>query len=159
MIVCLFLPQARDCHGHEENAFQSGFAALIIPVAVIGLLPLLWRVSPYVRQFIPELSLLLAVISMVWLVVGIPVAVMLVVGYVRRWFRGETLTAVSSATCVASFIVLYPIAMMFGKMLPAGAVTWFAACAETLGLLLWSWSASTRPNADEPWSSRPGDTP
>ena len=46
LVVCLFLPQFTDCHGRDKTAFETNTAGLMIGIALLGILPLLWRWRP-----------------------------------------------------------------------------------------------------------------
>ncbi|MDQ3297320.1 MAG: hypothetical protein M3619_12100, partial [Myxococcota bacterium] len=137
MVGCLFLPQLRDCHGREETPLESGLAALMIPIALFGLMPLLWRCAPSLRRVLPQLVLAFAVLALTWLVVTIPLAVLLLWTYARG-SRGQELVAMCSAPCVMLFIFLFPLLGMFCTWLPGAMLTWAGAWLELVGLVAWA---------------------
>ncbi len=140
MVGCLFLPQLRDCHGHEETPLESGLAGLMIPIALLGLMPLLWRLAPPLRRVLPPLVLAVAVLALTWLVITIPLAVFLLWTYARG-SRGQELVAMCSALCVMLFIFLFPLFGVFCTWLPGAQLTWAAAWLEAFGLMAWAGAA------------------
>ena len=150
ILICLVLPHQANCHGRIETPFESGNWIVIAPIALLGLLPIAWRVVPEVRRALPELVLAFTMIVMAFLVVTIPVAIWLMWGYAKKQFRGELLTAMCSAAVVMVWLVTYPFLMVFTTWLPAAELTWGAAVVELAGLLVWTSAAASRPiNADE----------
>ncbi|MBA3498731.1 MAG: hypothetical protein M4D80_31035 [Myxococcota bacterium] len=146
IFVCLFLPHQRNCSSHvEETPFDTGLFVAIVPLVLIGLLPVAWRLSASVRCDIPELALAATMLAMALLVVTIPVAIYLMWGYSKRQFRGEVLTAMCSVSLVAMWLFVYPLLTLFDTWLPAAQTTWGAACVLLFGLLVWTSAAVARP--------------
>ena len=155
IFVCLFLPHQRDCARHvEETPFDSGRWFVIVPIVVLGLLPVAWRAVPKLRASLPELVLAFTMIAMALLVITIPVAIWLMWGYSKRQFRGELLVAMCSTSVVMMWLFFYPFITMFDTWLPAAEMTWGAAAVEMIGLMVWTSAATVRPreNVDEPRS-------
>lgn len=160
ILVCLVLPHQQSCQGRIETPFESGRWIAIVPIALLGLLPIAWRVVPALRRALPELVLAFTMIAMALLVVTIPVAIWLMWGYAKRQFRGELLTAMCSAAVVMMWLVVYPFLTLFTTWLPAAELTWGAAIVELAGLLVWTSAAAARPiNADEVRSLQRPATP
>jgi len=150
IIVCLVLPHQQTCNGKIETPFESGRWIAIVPIAIVGLLPLAWRVVPRLRRTLPELVLASTMIAMALVVVTIPVAIWLMWGYSKKTFRGELLVAMCSAALVMIWLVFYPLLTLFTTWLPAAEMTWGAAAVELAGLMVWTSAATARPvNADE----------
>lgn len=85
--MCLFLPQFRDCNGHEKTAFETDTGGLMICLALLGLLPLLWRWKPKQMGVGEEMA---GVISFMLTLAFIPVFPL--VGVFSRWHTGAYLT-------------------------------------------------------------------
>ena len=83
-IACLFLPQFRDCHGHEKSAFQTSTAPMMIALALIGLLPLVWRRLTPLHE---ELGGMIGVLASIAFVACFPL-----VGLFWRWHNGAYFT-------------------------------------------------------------------
>ncbi|MDQ3366687.1 MAG: hypothetical protein M3680_14780 [Myxococcota bacterium] len=144
VIACLFLPVTHSCHGGELTAVDSGLAAIMVPVAALGLLPLAWRVLPAIRRGAPEIMMTVAALVLMQLVITIPIAVALVWSHARHRLRGEALTAVSSVLCVIAFLVVFPLITMFDTWLLGARLVWAAAGVEALGLAIWASAARAR---------------
>ena len=152
IFVCLFLPHQRDCSRHvSETPFDSGLWIVIVPIVLLGLLPVAWRAVPQIRSALPELVLAFTMIAMALLVVTIPVAIWLMWGYSKRQFRGELLVAMCSTSVVMMWLFFYPFITLFDRWLPAAEMTWGAAAVMMVGCMVWTSAAAVRPreNADE----------
>ena len=152
--ACLFLPHTRSCQRQIETPFESGTWLAIVPLVVLGLLPLAW-LSSRVRRVAPDLVLSFTLIVLALFVVTIPVAIYLMWGYAKRTFRGELLVAICSATCVMLWLFLYPFITMFDHWLPAAEWTWGAALVELAGMIAWASAAASRPWPDRDDSTVP----
>ena len=147
--ACLFLPHTKTCGARIETPVEGDSWIMIVPLVVLGCLPLVWRWVPRARQAMPELVLSFTTIVLGLFVVTIPAAIFLVWGYSKRSFRGELLVAMCSAACVILWLVAYPVATMFSDWLPAAEWTWWAAIVELGGMLAWASAATTRPPLDD----------
>ena len=146
IFVCLFLPHQRDCSRHVSHTpFDTGLFVAIVPLVLIGLLPIVWRLSASVRRDVPEMLLAATMIAMALLVVTIPVAIWLMWGYSKRQFRGELLAAMCSVSLVVMWLFVYPLLTLFDTWLPAAEMTWGAACVLLAGLIVWTSAAIARP--------------
>lgn len=87
LVVCLFLPQFRDCNGHEKSAFDTNTAGLMIGIALLGILPLLWRWRPKNMGPYEELA---GFISFMLTLAFIPVFPL--AGLFAKWHTGACLT-------------------------------------------------------------------
>lgn len=159
MIVCLFLPHTSDCHGRVHTAASSGWAPWMIGAALLGLVPLLWRVRA-IRGKAPVVTTFVAVVALGQIVIGIPLAIYLAWNYSRRRPEdNEALTATSCTACVLVFLLLFPVlsTLIDRHWLVGGYLTWAAAWAELLGLSLWLVAARAR--AREPGAGLGACTP
>ncbi len=156
ILVCLFLPHTSDCHHHARTPFETGTWLAILPIALFGLCPLVWRLSASARRMLPEIALMFTLIVMALFVVTIPVAIILMWGYSKRSYRGEALVAMCGAACAMMFLFVYPFLTLFEDWLPAAVVTWGAAGCVLVGLIVWMTAAIARPALVEP---RPHKTP
>jgi hypothetical protein len=146
IFVCLFLPHQRNCSSHaSETPFDTGLFVAIVPLVLIGLLPILWRLSASVRRDVPEMMLAATMIAMALLVVTIPFAIWLMWGYSKRQFRGEVLAAMCSVALVTMWLFVYPLLTLFDTWLPAAEMTWGAACVLFAGSVVWTSAAIARP--------------
>lgn len=145
--VCLFLPHASNCSTHRsETPFESGTWAAIVPLLLVTLLPLVWRITkPHQREGVPELVLASTLLLLSLVVIAIPLAIYLMWGYSKRTFRGELLTAMCSAALVILWLVLFPLLLAFDTWLPAAEVTWGAGVLALVGMLFWISAAAARP--------------
>jgi hypothetical protein len=151
VFVCLFLPHQKSCNYNiEQTPFESGRWIAIVPLVLLGLLPIAWRTMPSLRKGMPELVLASTMIAMALLVVTIPFAIWLMWGYSKKQFRGEVLTAMCSVSLVLMWIFVYPLLTLFDTWLPAAEMTWGAAFVLLAGLMVWTSAALARPkNADD----------
>lgn len=151
--VCLFLPHAKSCHGRLDTPWSSGTWLVIVPLVLVGALPVAWRAFPRIRRGAPEVVLAFTIIAMAMFVLLIPVAIWLMWGYAKRTFRGELLVAMCSTAVVMMWLCVFPLMMARSDWLPAAELTYGAGVVELGGLLVWTSAAVARPeNADEPRS-------
>jgi hypothetical protein len=162
--VCLFLPHSESCSSHRtETAFESGTWAAILPIILIALLPIVWRITkPEQRHGVPELLLAFTILMLSLIVVAIPLAIYLMWGYSKRTFRGELLTAMCSAALVLLWLFFYPLLLGLDTWLPAAKVTWGAGVGAFVGMVFWTSAAASRPvdgNADAARRLQPKRSP
>lgn len=86
-IACLFLPQFRDCHGSEKTAFDTSTAPMMIALAIVGILPILWRRFPTVLGAHEEVAGMVGVLVSIAFVACFPL-----VGLFWRWHDGAYFT-------------------------------------------------------------------
>jgi hypothetical protein len=142
--VCLFLPHTESCQHRVETPVESGTWLAIIPLVIIGALPLVWRVVPRVRRGLPELALSFTMIVLALFAITIPVAIYLMWGYAKRSFRGETLVAMCSTTCVTLWLFFYPLITIGETWLPPAHMTWGCAVLLLAGCAVWTSAAVSR---------------
>lgn len=139
LVICLFLPQVKDCHGGVKTAFDTNTAPFLIALALIGILPLMWRSRP-LRQPI----MLVTGVATAWVlivsVIGIPVLIVLAL---RRSFSDEEAVALCCFTLVLAFVIAFPIAMLFGDWRIGAELAWAAAWLELFGTLWWATAADS----------------
>jgi hypothetical protein len=161
--VCLFLPHTQSCDTHRaETPFESGTWIAILPIILVGLLPITWRITtPRQRHGVPELLLAFTLLMLSLVVVAIPLAIYLMWGYSKRSFRGELLSAMCGAALVIMWLVCFPLLLAFDTWLPAAQLTWGAGMLALVGMLLWISAAAARPvdNADAARDLQPKRSP
>ncbi len=140
LVVCLFVPQVTDCHGHVRSAFDTNTAPFMIGLALLGVMPILWRWRE-LRPAILTVTGIAAACLLITSVLGIPVLVVLALS--RRMTDEETV-ALCGFTLVLAFVLVFPIAMLFGDWRRGGELTWAAAWLELLGMIWWGAAASDR---------------
>ena len=99
MIVCLFVPQFHDCNGHDKNAFDTSTAPMMIALAIIGVLPLLWRWFPRVMGDYEETAGLCGALVAIAFIVFFPI-----VGLFCRWYDGAYTTWIAAWVELASMV-------------------------------------------------------
>lgn len=147
LVACLFLPQVNDCNGHDQTPFETNTWALILGLAVIGLLPLAWRWRP-VREPAVYLVGIGTACALLVSVFGIAMALVLAVAYSRC--REEELVALCCVSLVIVFIVLFPLVGLFATWCDGAYLTWGAAWLELAGMIAWTSAASAR---EDHWAS------
>jgi hypothetical protein len=150
ILVCLFLPHAQNCQGRVETPWESGLWVAIVPIVVVGLLPVAWRAFSSIRHSTPELVLAFTMLAMAMFAITIPIAIALMWGYAKKTLRGELLVALCCTSLVLLWLFCFPLLMMFDSWRPAAKLTWGAGLVELFGLAVWTSAAASRArNADE----------
>lgn len=139
-VVCLFLPQVEDCHGHARSAIDTGAAPYMVGLALVGILPILWR-SRALRAPILAITGVATACLLIVSVVGIPV--LLVLARARR-MTDEEATALCCFTLVLAFVMVFPVVALVGDWRIGGELTWAAAWLELFGTIWWAAAASDR---------------
>ena len=139
-IACLFLPQVQDCHGNVLTPRETGTAGWMFALAVVGILPLLWRVRS-LRQPILLVTGVATACVLIMSVLGIPVLVVLAL---TRSMTDEEAVALCCFTLVLAFVLVFPVAMMFGDWERGAELTWAAGWLELFGTIWWAAAASDR---------------
>ena len=137
LVVCLFLPQVKDCNGHVKSAFDTNTAPWMIALAVVGVLPIAWRWRP-LRQPILLITGVATATVLILSVLGIPVLVVLAL---TRSMTDEEAVALCCFTLVLAFVLVFPVAMMFGDWQPGAEWTWGAAWLDLFGMIFWAVTA------------------
>jgi hypothetical protein len=119
LVVCLFLPQVDDCNGHVRSAFDTGAAPYMVALALIGILPILWR-SRALRAPIFAVTGVATACLLIASVAGIPVLLVL------------------------AFVMVFPVVVLLGDWKIGGELTWAAAWLELFGTIWWAAAASDR---------------
>lgn len=160
LVACLFLPQVEDCHHHLHNPAETGTAPILIVLALLGLLPLVWRWPPLRKPLAAAVGLAL-IVALCATKVGIPVAVLFVL--LRPWrseARPEELeaqVAIAAGSVTLLFIFVFPLVGLLMSWRLGGSLTWAAAWVQLVAMLMWSSAAGTRafapvPIAGNTWS-------
>src|SRR5262245_17041478 len=140
LVVCLFLPQVSDCHGQVKTPLDTGTAPFMFGLAVLGVLPILWRVR-HLRQPILLVTGVATACVLIMSVFGIP---MLIVLALTRSLTDEEGVALCCFTLVLAFVLVFPIAMMFGNWETGASLTWAASWLELFGMIWWAVAAADR---------------
>ena len=99
LIVCLFVPQFRDCNGHDKSAFDTSTAPMMIALAIIGVLPLLWRWFPRLMGNYEETAGLCGALVAIAFIVFFPI-----VGLFCTWYDGAYVTWIAAWVELASMV-------------------------------------------------------
>jgi len=137
LVVCLFLPQVTDCNGHVKTPAQTGTAPLMFVLAVVGIVPVLWRWR-VLRQPILLLTGVATAAVLIMSVFGVPVLIVLAL---TRSMTDEEAVALCCFTLVLAFVLVFPVAMMFGDWQPGAEWTWGAAWIDLFGMIFWAVTA------------------
>jgi hypothetical protein len=140
LVVCLFLPQVKDCNGTVKTPFDTNTYPMMIALAVIGVLPIAYRWRP-LRQPILLVTGVATATVLITSVLGIPVLIVLALA---RSMTDEEAVALCCFTLVLAFVLGFPVAMMFGDWRRGGELTWAAAWLELFGTIWWAAAASDR---------------
>jgi hypothetical protein len=139
-VVCLFLPQVTDCKGNVRTPFDTDTWPLMIGLAIVGVLPIAWQWRP-LRQPILLVTGVATATVLIMSVVGIPVLVVLALA---RSMTDEEAVALCCFTLVLAFVLVFPIAMMFGDWRRGAELTWAAGWLQLFGTIWWAAAASDR---------------
>jgi hypothetical protein len=134
------LTQVQDCHGNVLTPRENGTAGWMFALAVIGILPLLWRVRS-LRQPIVLVTGVATACVLIMSVLGIPVLIVLAL---TRSMSDEEAVALCCFTLVLAFVLVFPIAMMLGNWLGGASLTWAASWLELFGMIWWAVAAADR---------------
>jgi hypothetical protein len=139
LIICLVLPQVRDGSGHVKTPFETDTWPMMIVIAVLGVLPILWRWRPAQRPILVCIGTITAGV-LIMSVVGI--AALLVLAFVQR-LGEEEIAALCGFCLVLAFLILFPLVGLFTTFLVGAELTWGAAWLMLIGMIGWA-SASAR---------------
>ena len=140
LVVCLFLPQVKDCNGRVQTPVDTNTWPLMIIVALIGVLPIAWR-WPSLRQ--PILAFVGMLTAAVLIVSVIGIVALVLIAFVKR-LREEELAALCSFGLVLAFLIVFPLVGLFATWRIGGELTWAAAWLQLIGMLGWAFAAARR---------------
>lgn len=138
LVICLFLPQVQDCNGRTKTAFDTNTWPFMVVLAIIGVLPIAWQWRPLRQPILLMIGVATASV-LIMSVLGIPVLIALAL---TRSMTDEEAVALCSFTLVLAFVLMFPVAMMFGDWRRGAELTWAAAWLELFGTIWWA-SAAT----------------
>jgi hypothetical protein len=99
LAVCLFVPQFRDCHGRDQDAFDTSTAPMMIGLAIVGVLPLLWRWLPRAWAEYEDLAGVCGALLAIAFIAFFPV-----VGLFSNWYQGAYVTWAAAWMQLAAMI-------------------------------------------------------
>jgi hypothetical protein len=140
LVVCLFLPQVRDCSGDIKTPVDTNTAPLMLMVAAVGVVPILWRCRALQKPLLLVTGIATACVLIVS-VFGIPVLIILALS---RTMTDEEAVAMCCFTLVLAFVMVFPIAMMFGDWRRGAELTWAASWFQLFGTIWWAGTAANR---------------
>jgi hypothetical protein len=140
LVVCLFLPQVKDCNGHVKTPFETHTAPWMIALVVVGLLPIAWRWLALRQPILLVVGVATAAV-LIMSVFGIPVLIALAL---TRSMTDEEAVALCCFTLVLAFVLVFPVAMMFGDWRRGAELTWAAGWLELFGTIWWAAAATDR---------------
>ena len=138
LVVCLFLPQVKACDGTVKTPFETNTAPLMIALALVGIVPVLWRWRRARQPLLFVTGLATAAVLIVS-VAGIPVLIVLALA---RAMTDEEAVALCCFTLTLAFVMVFPVAMMFGDWRRGAELTWAASWFQLFGMIWWAGSAS-----------------
>jgi hypothetical protein len=139
-VVCLFLPQVKDCNGEVKTPFDTHTAPWMIALAVVGVLPVAWRWRP-LRQPILLVTGIATACVLILSVFGIPVLIVLAL---TRSMTDEEAAALCCFTLALAFVMIFPVAMMFGDWRRGAELTWAAGWLQLFGTIWWAAAGADR---------------
>jgi hypothetical protein len=137
LVACLFLPQVIDCHGNERTAFETHTAPLIIALAAIGFVPVLWQW----RSLRQPLLLVVGVLAAGVLITSVFGIAVLVVLALARTMTDEEAVALCCFTLALAFVLVFPVAMLFGEWRRGAELAWGAGWLQLTGTMWWAATA------------------
>ena|ERR1041385_812553 len=99
LIACLFLPQFHDCNGNDKTAFDTSTAPMMIALAIIGVLPILWRWFPRIMGDYEETAGICGALVAIAFIAFFPL-----VGLFSKWYRGAYIAWAAAWTMAASMV-------------------------------------------------------
>ena len=150
LLVCLGLPQVRDCHGHVKTAADNGTSPLLVVMALVAIAPLAWR-TPLLRRLVAIAVLFVAAIAVFSSLLVIPIGIYCLV--IRPWRSTEQLVAFACGCIALVFVVVFPLVGLFSTWLYGAALTW--ACAWVVMAAAFAWASAARARAAAPVESVP----
>ena len=145
LLVCLGLPQVRDCHGHVKTAADNGTSPFLVIMALVAVAPLAWR-SPVLRRLVAVAMLFVAAIAVFSSLLVIPIGIYCLV--IRPWRSTEQLVAFACGCIALVFVVVFPLVGLFSTWLYGAALTW--ACAWVVMAAAFAWASAARVRATAP---------
>jgi hypothetical protein len=98
LVLCLFVPQFHDCNGNDKTAFDTSTAPMMIALAILGVLPLVWRWLPRVDDYEDLAGLCGALIAIAF------IAFFPVVGLFSDWYQGAWATWAAAWVQLAAMV-------------------------------------------------------
>jgi len=141
LLICLGLPQVRDCHGHVKTAAQNGTSALLIVMAMIALAPLAWRWTA-LRGPVVALAIVGGLVALSSSFVILPIAIYCLIA--RPWTSTEQFVAFICGCIALVFVFIFPLVGVFGHLLYGASLTWASAFVVMLGSFAWASAARSR---------------
>jgi hypothetical protein len=141
LLVCLGLPQIKDCHGHVKTAAENGTSPLLIVMALVALAPIAWRWSA-MRPALMALAIVAGVLAVMSSVLALPIAIYCAV--TRPWKSTEQFVAVICGCIALVFVFVFPLVGLFSKLLYGATLTWVSAVVVMLASFAWASAARWR---------------
>ncbi|HTL31760.1 MAG TPA: hypothetical protein VL326_01480 [Kofleriaceae bacterium] len=116
LVLCLFVPQFRDCNGHDKDAFDTSTAPMMIALAIIGVLPIVWRWLPRVGDYEDLAGLCGALIAIAF------IAFFPVVGLFSDWYQGAWATWAAAWVQLAAMVTWTTAATTRKQLQPRQAI-------------------------------------
>jgi len=116
LVLCLFVPQFDDCNGHDKDAFDTSTAPMMIALAIIGVLPIVWRWLPRVGDYEDLAGLCGALIAIAF------IAFFPVVGLFSDWYQGAWATWAAAWVQLAAMVTWTTAATTRKQMQPRRAI-------------------------------------
>src|SRR5688500_17105203 len=113
---------------------------MMIALAIVGALPVAWQWRALRQPILLVVGIATACV-LIMSVFGIPVLIVLALS---RSLTDEEAVALCCFTLVLAFVVVFPIAMLFGEWRRGGELTWAAAWLQLFGTIWWAAAASDR---------------
>ena len=140
-LVCLGLPQVKDCHGHIKTASENGTSALLIVMSLVALAPLAWR-WPQLRRAVVVLAVIAGAIALMSSLLVLAIAIYCVIA--RPWTSTEQFVAFVCGCIALVFVFVFPLVGLFSKLLYGAGLTWASACVVVLASFAWASAARRR---------------
>lgn len=147
LLVCLGLPQIRDCDGHVKTAAENGTSTLLIVMALVALAPLAWR-WPALRSAVAVLAAIAGVIAVMSSVLVLPIAIYCVIA--RPWVSTEQFVAFICGCIALVFVLVFPLVGLFSHLLYGASLTWTSAFVVMVSSFAWTSAARRRSSITVP---------
>lgn len=140
-LVCLGLPQVRDCHGRVQTASDNGTSPLLVVMALLALAPLAWRWPP-LRRLVMIMAIVAGVLAVASSLLVVPIGLYCI--FARPWRSTEQFVAFSCSCVAIVFVIVFPVIGLFSTWLEGATLAWATAWVVMSASLSWASAAKAR---------------
>ncbi len=160
LLVCLALPQVRDCHGRVQTAADSGTSPLLVVMALLALAPLAWRWPP-LRRLVMVMAIVAGTLAVASSLLVVPIGLYCI--FARPWRSTEQFVAFSCSCVAIVFVIVFPLIGLFATWLEGAKLAWATAWVVMIASFSWASAAKARsqivPRVEIQVAAAPPDLP